>query len=76
VDCENFNLFAASAYVSWIFFTDREPGVPDYPVPEIEFGYSPFELELTHKKHPDEVCLDFYDTAMETTSSELNMWVC
>jgi hypothetical protein len=51
---------------------EQEPGVPDYLVPEIEFGYSPFELELNHEKHSEDVCLDFYDTVMECTASDLN----
>jgi hypothetical protein len=54
------------------FMAEQEPVVPDCPVPEIEYGYSPFELELNHEKHSEDVCLDFYYTVMECTASELN----
>jgi hypothetical protein len=47
--------------------------VPDCPVADAEFGYSPFELELAHAKHSDSVCLDFYETVQDYTARDLNM---
>ncbi|XBH73745.1 hypothetical protein VPH35_100810 [Triticum aestivum] len=35
---------------------------PDaYLSPELDYGYSPFELELNQFQYPDHVCLGFYD---------------
>jgi hypothetical protein len=52
---------------------EQEPSVPDCPVADVEFGYSPFELEIAHAKHSDSVCLDFYETVQDYTARDLNM---
>uniref|UniRef100_A0ACD6A201 Uncharacterized protein n=1 Tax=Avena sativa TaxID=4498 RepID=A0ACD6A201_AVESA len=48
-----------------------EPVVPENTADGDEFGYSPFELELRHKKHSDGICLDFYETVMSISSEFL-----